>query len=95
MPPSKMTEPMDESQPAGGLASLLIKDRGLEISVARDRVPDALLEANEQVSLGQIEQARALLLDPIRTPMLEEIFRADPLKTDTMYIVARLFLEIA
>ena len=88
-----MIEQTDERRPAGGLDSLLLRDRALEISVTKDRVPDVLLEANEQVRLGRIEQARALLLDPTRAPLLEEIFRADPPQADTMYIVARLLQD--
>lgn len=89
-----MIEQMDKSRLSGGLDSLLIKDRALEISVGKDQVPDFVLEANEQIRSGQMERARALLLDPARMPMLESIFQADPPETDTMYIVARLFLEI-
>ena len=81
------------SLPPGRLQTLLSDDEeGLAIHVEAERIPAFLLEANQRLREGRIEEA-GRLLDPAHLASAEALCRQDPARTDIMYILARLLME--
>ena len=74
------------------LTSLLVGLGGLEISVEANTLPAVLQEANAHLRAGRHEQAEACLAAPAMRSVLD-ITESDPLRTDLLYVLAKLYME--
>ena len=74
------------------LTSLLEGLGGLEISLEANTLPAVLQEANAHLRAGRHEQAKACLASPAMRSVLD-ITESDPLRTDLMYVLAKLYME--
>ena len=67
--------------------------QGLEICAEPGRIPGFLLDANQRLQEGRIEEA-GRLLDPTHLASVEALCREDSTHTDVMYMLAHLLMEI-
>ncbi len=75
------------------LSLLLQGTEGLETSLAGEALPASLLEINRLLRSGQHEEAKARF-DQAALQGLDDYLRANPTRTDTMYVAAKLLAEI-
>ncbi|MCH8218625.1 MAG: hypothetical protein IH892_17840, partial [Planctomycetes bacterium] len=86
--------PPPASRQPGRLQTLLSDgEEGLGICVEPGRIPAFLLEANQRLQEGRIGEV-GKLLDRPRLDSVETLCRQDPTRTDAMYILAHLLMEI-
>ncbi len=86
------TKNTEKSRCPGALQSLMTEDGQMQITVAGTDLPAFLLEANQAVIAGHIDQAGQCLC-PENIARVERLIR-EGAKTDLMFIVAKLFLDI-
>jgi len=75
------------------LSRLLQGENGLEISLAGEALPGALLQINELLRSGQLVEAKARFDEDV-LHAIQDCVGNDPGCTDIMYVAARLLLEI-
>ena len=76
----------------GRLQSLIAEDGELQITVEGGELPAFLLEANQAVITGRIDQARQCLC-PENIAQIAQSLEQDSTRTDLMFILAKLFLD--
>jgi len=84
----------DAARGHGRLNSLLVREKGLEISVPEGFLPAFIERANTFVKSGDLRQARIVLLAPENIDTIQRRVSEDPNLTDLMYVYARLLMDI-
>ncbi|MBW7988496.1 MAG: tetratricopeptide repeat protein [Planctomycetes bacterium] len=85
-------ERMQTETKQGRLKTLIFKDGNLHLPSPTGALPQSLIEANEAVASGRIEEATRLLNDKVEQAVLE-IIAQDPLRTDIMLALGMLFKQ--
>lgn len=76
----------------GRLAMLVLKDGNLQLPISGDGIPQSLIQANEAVATGRIEDATCVLNDEA-VKAATRVIDKDPSRTDIMLLLAMVFKQ--